>query len=150
MEISSSLIWFFAALAFLVVELVVPGFIVIFFAFGCFVASISAWLLDISVTAQAWIFILSSLLLLITLRRYGIRMLKGDVQSTMDDDYVDSKIGKRAVVTKKITPELPGEIKFMGSFWRAASNSILEQGSTVVIDSKASEDGLTFMVKPLE
>ncbi len=149
MEISSPLIWFLAGLAFLMLELVLPGLIVIFFAFGSFIASVSAWLLDINVTVQTWIFMISSLLLLFTLRKYGIRIFKGDVQNKMDDNYVDSKIGKHAVVTKKITPELQGEIKFMGSFWRAVSKSTIEEGSTVVIVSKASEEGLTFMVKVL-
>ncbi|SLM28265.1 conserved hypothetical protein [Desulfamplus magnetovallimortis] len=150
MEISSPLAWFFAGIAFMVIEMLLPGFVVIFFAFGSFIASIAAWLLDISITIQTWIFIISSLLLLFSLRKLGIKLLKGDVHNSMNDNYADSRVGKNAVVTKKITPSLTGEIKFAGSFWRASSETEINEGETVVIVNKASEDGLTFMVKPLE
>ena len=149
MNISLSLMWFFAGVIFIIAELILPGFIVIFFAGGSFVASICAWLFDINLTLQTSIFLFSSLLLLFTLRKYSLKIFKGKVIENMDDDYANSKIGKHAVVTKKITPELSGEIKFMGSFWRATSESVIEEGKSVVIESQATENGLTFRVKAI-
>jgi len=35
----------------------------------------------------------------------------------------------------------------MGSFWRAAANEEIEEGRSVLIEKKGSEDGLTFKVK---
>ena len=58
------------------------------------------------------------------------------------------KIRKTAVVTKKITPKEPGEIKAMGSFWRAVADMEIKQGQSVLIESQESGDGLTFKVKP--
>ncbi len=151
MQLSLPLLWFFAGIAFLVLELIMPGFIVIFFAFGSFISSVSAWWLDVNLTTQILIFVVSSLLLLFSLRKFSIRIFKGDIQSKIDDNYVDGKIGKNAVVTREIKPDRPGEIKFMGSFWRAVSKkSTIEPGKTVVIQGKASEDGLTFMVESLD
>jgi len=43
----------------------------------------------------------------------------------------------------------PGEIKAMGSFWRATANEEIEEGLSVLIEAKDSEDGLTFKVKPV-
>ncbi|MBF0229727.1 MAG: NfeD family protein [Desulfamplus sp.] len=149
MNISLSLMWFFAGVIFIIAELMLPGFIVIFFAGGSFVASICAWLFDINLTLQTSIFLFSSLLLLFTLRKYSLKIFKGKVIENMDDDYANSKIGKHAVVTKKITPELSGEIKFMGSFWRATAESVIEEGKSVVIESQATENGLTFRVKAI-
>lgn len=148
MHISLSLIWFFTGIAFLIFELMMPGFIVIFFAFGSFISSVSAWLFNVEPATQVLIFVVSSLVLLFSLRKFSIRIFRGDVQSRIDDNYVAAGIGKNAVVTRKITPELPGEIKFMGSFWRASSKMSIEAGETVVIQGKASEGGLTFMVEP--
>ncbi|MGD9732675.1 MAG: NfeD family protein [Desulfamplus sp.] len=148
MAISLSLMWFFAGVVFIVAELILPGFIVIFFAGGSFIASLSAWLFDISLTVQTAIFLFSSLLLLFTLRKYGLKIFKGKVIDNIDDDYSNSKIGKNAIVTKPITPDRPGEIKFMGSFWRATSTDIIEEGESVVIENQIRDNGLTFKVKP--
>lgn len=141
--------WFFAGVVFIIAELMLPGFIVIFFAGGSFIASISAWLLDVSLTMQTSIFLFSSLVLLFTLRRYSLKIFRGKVIDNMDDDYGNSKIGKHAVVTKTITPEFPGEIKFMGSFWRATSTETIKEGQAVVIESQVAESGLTFIVKAI-
>ncbi|MBF0203107.1 MAG: NfeD family protein [Desulfamplus sp.] len=151
MDISVALMWFFAGVICLIAELVLPGFIVIFFAGGCFIAALSAWLFDISLTVQTSIFLVSSLVLLFTLRKYSLKIFRGKVIDNLDDDYGNSKIGKHAVVTKTITPELPGEIKFMGSFWRATSAdlSTIKEGQAVVIERQVAESGLTFIVKAI-
>jgi inner membrane protein len=77
-----------------------------------------------------------------------MKIFKGTTRDDVDDRYADSKIGKTATVTKKIIPSMPGEIKVMGSFWRATSDIKIEEGQSVLIESQESEDGLTFKVKP--
>ncbi|MDL1968118.1 MAG: NfeD family protein [Deltaproteobacteria bacterium] len=149
MNLSPSLIWFFVGVAFLIAELLIPGFILIFFTVGCWIAGLIAWLTDIELTIQILIFTVSSLFLLFSLRKYSIKIFKGTTCDAIDDRYADSKIGKTAIVTKTITPTMPGEIKVMGSFWRAISDVKIEEGQSVLIGSQESEDGLTFKVKPL-
>ena len=78
-----------------------------------------------------------------------MKTFRGKTQDEIDDHYSDSKIGKTAIVTKKIMPNMPGEIKVMGSFWRATANEVIEEGISVLIEKKESEDGLTFEVKPV-
>jgi membrane protein implicated in regulation of membrane protease activity len=149
MSISPSLIWFFIGVVFLIAELMVPGFILIFFTAGCWIVGLAVWLLDIDLTFQIAIFIVSSLVLLFTLRKYSIKTFKGTTSKDVDELHADSKIGKTALVTKPIAPNMPGEIKVMGSFWRAISDLEIEEGKSVLVVSQESEDGLTFKVKPL-
>ena len=78
-----------------------------------------------------------------------MKIFKGTIRDDLDDHYADSKIGKTAIVTKKITPGMPGEIKVMGSFWRAIADINIEEGQSVLIAGQESEDGLTFKVKPI-
>ncbi|MBW2195547.1 MAG: NfeD family protein [Deltaproteobacteria bacterium] len=149
MIISPSLIWFLVGVAFLIAELTMPAFILIFFTVGCWVAAIVVWLFDIELTSQILIFLVASLILLLTLRKYSLKIFKGKTPGDIDDHYTDSKIGKTAIVTKTITPNVPGEIKVMGSFWRAVAEMEIEEGQSVLIESQESEDGLTFKVKPV-
>ncbi len=149
MILSSSLIWFLVGVAFLIAEIALSGFILIFFTAGCWIVALVTWLFEIELTGQIFIFVASSLTLLFTLRKYSLKIFRGKTRESIDDHYMDSKIGKTAIVTKTISPNLPGEIKFMGSFWRANAEEAIEEGQSVLIESQESEDGLTFRVKPL-
>ena len=149
MKLSPSLIWFLLGVIFLIAELLIPGIILIFFTAGCWIAGLTVWLTDIEFSIQILIFTVSSLVLLFSLRKYSIKTFKGTTRDDLDDRYADSKIGKTAIVTKAISPRMPGEIKVMGSFWRAISDISIEEGQSVLIASQGSEDGLTFKVKPL-
>ena len=149
MNLSPSLIWFLVGVAFLIAEMMMPAFILIFFTAGCWITALVVWLFDIELTTQILIFIVSSLILLFTLRKYSLKIFKGKTREEIDDHYTDSKIGKTAIVTKKIAPNVPGEIKVMGSFWRAIADEDIKEGTSVLIETKESEDGLTFKVKPV-
>ncbi len=149
MSLSPSLIWFLAGVVFLIAELIMPAFILIFFTAGCWITALVVLLFNVEITNQILVFIVSSLILLFTLRKYSMKIFKGRTPDDIDDKYTDSKIGKTAIVTKKIAPNMPGEIKVMGSFWRATANEEIAEGISVLIEKKESEDGLTFKVKPL-
>ncbi len=147
MAFSTPLIWFLIGVAFLIAELVVPGFIMIFFTAGCWIVAVVSWLFDINSTNQILIFIVSSLALLFTLRKYSMNLFRGNTIDIFDEKHADSKIGRTAVVTKAIAPNVPGEIKAMGSYWRAIADIEIKEGSPVLIETQESEDGLTFKVK---
>jgi len=67
--------------------------------------------IDIELTGQILIFILSSLVLLFTLRKYGLKTFKGKTRENIDDDFTESKTGKTAVVTKGNQPACTGRNK---------------------------------------
>ena len=145
---SAPLLWFLVGVVFLVAELFVPAFVLIFFAAGSWVTALVVWLFKMGLSIQITVFIFCSLLLLLTLRRYGLKTFKGETRGDADDDYTQAKIGKTAVVTRTIAPGMTGEIKCMGSFWRATADEEIAKGRSVVIVSQQSEDGLTFRVTP--
>jgi membrane protein implicated in regulation of membrane protease activity len=147
MNISPSLLWFLAGVVFLVAELMIPGFILIFFTAGCWIAGLAIWLFNISLTTQILVFIISSLILLFCLRKYFLKTFKGTTRENIDDNYSDAKIGKSATVTKAIAPHAPGEIKVMGSFWRAVADTEIAEGVSVIIEKQEPGDSLTFKVK---
>ena len=149
MILSSSLIWFLIGVVFLVSEILLSGFILIFFTAGCWIVALVTWVFEIELASQIFIFVASSLTLLFTLRKYSLKIFRGKTRESIDDHYTDSKIGKTAMVTKTISPNMPGEIRVMGSFWRANAEEAIEEGQSVLIESQESEDGLTFRVKPL-
>jgi membrane protein implicated in regulation of membrane protease activity len=150
MIVSSALIWFFAGVVFLIAEMLLPAFILIFFTLGCWIAGIAVWLFEPDLTGQIVVFILSSFALLVTLRRYGLRTFKGRIIKGVDGSTPDAKIGKTALVTGAIRLGREGEIKMQGSFWRAVADKEISEGRSVVVVEKISEDGLTFKVKEIE
>ncbi|MDD2219865.1 MAG: NfeD family protein [Desulfoplanes sp.] len=147
---SPALIWFFVGVIFLIGEMTMPAFILIFFTAGSWIAGLCAWLLGVSIKVQIIIFVCSSLLFLLSLRKYGLRTFKGTVRSDIDDAYADSKIGKKALVTTTIVPGREGEIKVQGSFWRAVADTKIAEGESVIIETQTSDDGLTLKVKPVD
>jgi len=149
MSISPQLIWFLIGVLFLVGELSAPGFILIFFTAGCWITAIVTAFSGIDTTIQIVLFIFSSLVLLVLLRKYGLKTFKGETREPAAEKSRDAKIGKTAIVTQPITPDTPGEIKALGSFWRAVADTSIEAGQSVVIENPASEDGLTYKVSAL-
>ena len=147
---SLALIWFFIGVIFLVAELMMPAFILIFFTAGSWIAGLCAWLLGVSLKVQILLFICASLFLLLTLRKYGLKTFKGTTRNDVDDAYADLKIGKTALVTTTIAPGREGEVKMQGSFWRAVADVEISEGDTVIIEAQLSDDGLTFKVRPLD
>ena len=147
MILSSALIWFLIGVLFVVVELFIPGFIFIFFTAGAWIAGIAVWITDISITTQIIVFIISSLVLLFSLRKYSMKTFKGSKRADVDDAYSEAKIGKKAIVTKAIPSGQTGEVKLMGSFWMATADDEIAEGESVIIVSQESDDGLTYKVK---
>lgn len=146
---SPALIWFLIGVGFLIAELSQPGFILIFFTGGSWIVALLTTLTDMALSVQIVVFVLTSLCLIFTLRKTCLKTFKGNVRKNLDDDYTDAKIGKTAIVTKAITPAVPGEIQALGSFWRAVADTDIDAGQSVQIESQAPGDGLTFKVKQL-
>lgn len=141
-----SLIWFIAGIIFLFAELIMPGFIIFFFGIGSLITALLTYLLNIdSVTVQIMIFLVSSLLSLILLRKFFGNLFKGKTGS--DKVLKDEFVGKRAVVIKEIKPNsLKGKIEFNGTHWEADSDFQIEKDTVVEITERRD---LTLIVKPV-
>ena len=148
MPISLYLIWFLIGIGFLIGEMVVPGFILIFFTAGSWVVAGTVFFLpELALTTQIIIFIVSSLILLFSLRRYGLNTFKGDSKAGVDKEF--SKIGQKALVTEAIDQGGYGEIQLDGTFWRATAEVQIDKDQRVVVEGEEANNSLVLKVKPI-
>jgi membrane protein implicated in regulation of membrane protease activity len=139
------LIWFFVGLVLLFVEMVVPGLIIAFFAFGAWVVAAVCLLKVLSLNQQLALFIMASALSLLLARSWLRNVFAGYVTSKQDANTdLNDYVGQRAVVTQKITTKLPGKVEFHGAPWLAAADQEIGAGAVVEIVAK---DNLTLKVK---
>ncbi len=144
------LIWFLVGFAFIVLELAVPGFILFFFGIGAWLVAILLVFLDCSLQWQIGLFIVSSLLCLIGLRRFALKTFQGRSEKKEDSGFYPIEKGQVVEVVQDILPDKPGQIKYRGSFWKAVSSFTLQKGQMAVLEEKADESGIVYIVTPLK
>lgn len=145
----SALWWFLIGLGIMLVELALPGFVIIFFGIGAWITALFAWLgvLD-SLNAQLLGFVGASLASLLALRGWLQRTLQGRVSDTeLSDTRLDDFIGNKAKVTVAISPDsTDGRVDFRGTQWAASAKVAIPAEATVRIVSK---NNLTLRVEPI-
>jgi membrane protein implicated in regulation of membrane protease activity len=133
------LIWFIIGLVLLLLEFVVPGLIIFFFGVGAFVVALLCIFLDISVNLQLLLFLVSSIVLLVVLRRELSKTFMGHVGFSQDtSENMDDFTGGRAKVIRVIRPNMPGRVEFHGSQWDAESDEEIPEGAQVEVMGKSN------------
>jgi membrane protein implicated in regulation of membrane protease activity len=145
--LAPELIWFVIGLVLLLVEIAMPGLVVIFFGLGAWLVALLVAFIPMSLNVQLIIFLFTSLILLALLRG----RLKGWFDSKWAkgknlDDLLNEYQGKKVKVTKAIPLDGKGKVEFCGTNWDAESNVPIEEGATVEIVEK---NNITFKVIPL-
>ena len=141
------LIWFLIGLALLLAEFALPGLIVFFFGAGAWVVACICLFTDISLNAQLLIFIVSSVVLLLVLRRWLKGVFMGHVKASQNTrEEMNEFIGEKAIVKKAIKPGVAGKVELHGTDWIAEADDAIEEGATVRIIAK---DNLTLKVKSI-
>jgi len=141
------LIWFFLGLLLLFAEMVVPGLVIAFFAFGAWVVAAVRLCYPLTLNQQLALFIMASVLSLALARSWLKNMFTGYVSSRSDGSVdLGEFVGQRAMVIQKITPKLPGRVEFHGTTWQAEADGEIAEGTVVEIRQK---DNLTLKVKPV-
>ena len=140
-------IWFLIGLVLLFAEMMIPGLIIAFFAFGAWVVAAICLVTDHSLNMQLIIFTASSVLSLVLARSWLKGVFSGYVSSRHDmREDLNDFVGQRAVVVEPITPKLPGKVEFHGAPWLAAADEEIAEGSVVEIEER---DNLTLKVRPV-
>jgi inner membrane protein len=134
--------WIIAGLLMLILELFIPGVVIGFFGAGALIAGLIGWVFDIPWQAEVVIFLGSSVLMLLFMRKYVIKKLNKKDRS----DEIEDIIGAEAIVAERITPQTPGKVQFRSSLWKAESEEVIEPESRVRIIGKRS---IVLIVKPL-
>jgi len=135
--------WALIGLVFVGAELFLPGLVIIFFGIGAlFTALLSAILPPVSrsLLLQVLACLAGTGLSFAFLRKHLARVFQG---RTITEEGAEI-IGKRVLVTERITPEAPGRVRLEGTSWAAASYSeSFEPGEAVEI---LKQEGLTLYV----
>ena len=148
MSFSPILIWFLAGLALVLVEFVIPGVILVFFGLGAWITTVTTWLgWTDGVTSQLMTFAISSVVLLVFLRRRFRSRFFGYVG---DDHGLDSNIDEFVGQTVKVTEAIEaggngGRVEFKGAAWTAYCETPLPAGSRAVI---VEVKGINLTVRP--
>lgn len=138
-----AVIWFLIGLGLLLLELVLPGLVILFFGIGAWVTALVCAITDINLNWQILIFLLASLLGLVVLRKYLRRKFFSRSDQEIQDQ-LEEFIGKKARALEDFK-DGSGKVEFKGTQWSARGDLQIRKGDWVTIQEK---DGLTLIVKP--
>ncbi len=141
---NDSLMWFLLFIVFITIEVISPGIILIFFAFGALVTSILEIFIDLPLGFEIGVFAISSIASLTTLR--------GKIKEALNMRHskflpADEYIGKKVIVKEKIIEGGLGRVELHGTDWNAISEDEMETGEEVIIIER---DNLTFKVAKID
>ena len=141
------LLWFIAGLALLLTELFAPSLILMFFGLGAWIVTALYLLFNIGLPTQLIVFAVSSIVLLVFLRKKLKPVFLGYVSSKQNSGQnMDDFFEKEAVVVARIEPGKPGKVEFNGVAWDAVSDDSIDVDSRVRIIDR---NGLKLKVVPL-
>jgi membrane protein implicated in regulation of membrane protease activity len=141
------LIWFIAGLIMFLSEFAMPGLIIFFFGVGAWLVALICLFTDISINIQLTLFLIASILLLVSLRKWLKNIFVGRTgQKQSADELLQEFVGKKAVVTREINPQAGGKVEFHGTNWNAEADEIINRGTSVEIIEK---NNITLKVKAL-
>ncbi len=147
-EISPALFWALTGIFLLILEIVTPGFVAIFFGLGALVAALTTYLgLTPTFPAGLLVFSLASVVLLFSLRRFFRKTFQGKEKQADILLNFEVEEGKIVSVTEDIHPARPGRVRYQGTEWPATADQTILKGSQVRL---LKRDNLTLVVEPVE
>jgi membrane protein implicated in regulation of membrane protease activity len=133
------ILWLMAGVLMLFLEFILPGIVIVFFGIGACLVALVCRFTDISLNTQLIIFLVSSVFLLLVLRKWvksiflGRTTLKGGITDSMSQ-----YIGQRAIVKTGIPVGGRGKIEFFGTQWDAEADEDIAEGTAVEVVGKSS------------
>ncbi|MGL5712002.1 MAG: NfeD family protein [Paraclostridium sp.] len=139
------LIWIIVGIALLIVEATTVSFISIFFAIGCFVASLISLIVP-SIGAQIVVMCGVSCIGVMFCR--DILQNYFEVNKEVKSSTINAILGKTGVVTNIITADNMGLVKVEGEIWSATSldGETLIEGSSIKVEDI---DGVKLIVSEI-
>lgn len=135
MEGLSTLAWFLIGIGFMLLEFIIPGFIIFFFGAGAWIAALATVVGIDNLNVQLLVFLISSILLLVLLRTRVKRYFEGKVsKKDLADELIESVKGEKAIVVNDIFPnKIGGKVEFHGTHWNAEADEEIKKGEVVEI-----------------
>jgi len=137
-----AVIWFLIGLGLLLLELLIPGLVILFFGAGAWVTALVCAFTNINLNVQILIFLVASLLGLVLLRKY-LKARFFNRSNKEIDDQLEEFIGRKAKATTDFKNG-SGKVEFKGTQWSAVCSEPVSKGDWVIIKSK---DSLTLNVE---
>jgi membrane protein implicated in regulation of membrane protease activity len=143
---SPALYWFLGGLVLMLLELALPGIILLFIGLGAWVTALAAWLgwVD-SLAGQTLVFAIASVVLLVGLRRLFKGWLTGFTLAGDSAHELNEFLGKTVPVVTAIPAGGVGKVEFRGVHWNAQSDAPLGAGASAIITGR---EGLCLLVRP--
>ena len=144
---TTPVIWFIIGLIMILLEFALPGVIIIFFGIGAWITAILSWIFVLGINNQLKVFIISSLVLLISLRKWLKNIFYGQIESSQKPgENLEDLLGEEAIVTRPIKTG-SGKVRFRGTDWKAKSKHPIPKDEVVKIIDKES---ITLIVEPIK
>ncbi len=142
-------LWFAAAVAFLVLEMLLPAGVLLFFGLGC----LAGWLAALAGADAAWQVGAATATAVVTLpllRSTLRRVFYGRAARGADAGPESPVTGQQGVITRAAGPDGEGQVRVGGSFWRCAADLPLEEGRMVRVEGAAPGDAMLLRVTPVD
>jgi len=128
----------------------IPGLIIIFFGIGAIIvaaACVFSTAVSDSVNIQLIIFMITSIILLLSLRRWVKKIFVGfSSEKNGMEDHLSEMIGKKAKVVTAILPNQTGKVELNGTDWKARADVEIPEDSIVEV---VSRENITLIVKAI-
>lgn len=141
---NAAVVWFVLGFVFFILEFLLPGFILFFFAVGAWLVAIASLMFDISLNTQLLLFVITSVLSIVALRKWVKNIMMGRKSNSEIEDEILGRTGKAETY---IGPGNDGRIEFKGTSWTARSNESIQPGEIVSI---VGNESILLIVKPLK
>jgi membrane protein implicated in regulation of membrane protease activity len=137
-----AVIWFLIGFVFFLLEFMVPGLILFFFAVGAWIVALLLLFTDLSINGQLLIFAGSAILTLVLFRRWlkDVIWTRKESHELIEDEF----LGKTGEAETSISPGHNGKVYFKGTSWDASSDDTINKGEHVTI---IGNDSILLIVK---
>ena len=140
------LLWFLIGLVLLLAEFAIPGLLIFFFGLGAWLVALICFMLDIDLTLQLFIFLVSSVLFLVLFRRRLKSLFYDKAKFANLENSLEEFKGRHVRVVREIEPMMKGKVEFNGTHWDAEADVPIDVGTIVEIIDK---ENITLKVKPI-
>ena len=138
-----AVIWFIIGFVFFILEFMIPGLVLFFFALGSWLVAVTVLAFDISLNQQLILFLAASVLTLLLLRKALKQKLW--IKKISNEASDDELIGKTGRAETSIRPGETGKVFINGTTWPATSDEEINKGDHVLI---LGHESILLKVKP--
>lgn len=138
-------LWIYAGAGLMLLELVVPGFILCFFGLSAATVGVCRFIFDEAFTPtwQLAAFSVFAILYIVLLRRWLKTVFMG-VKSSGATDFDNESVGRIGRVTEAVNPPLAGRVMIGDAEWSAIADSPIAAGADVKV---VAQKNLTMKVE---